>query len=422
MRLAELFSERPVGTAGPIEERLYVRQASGDLEELPALPVPAPVYCSSCSGQQEGQSLQSWKLAAYAPGLSRWWCFGDLVCQYHAALAGEKVPRWVLNVWTRLCKHLEFFGPPHLLVQKGLDKRGRTKHWRRCLVETSCNTTGILAALCIHMVEFREPDPVLVEVAAQEFLASRFKEGEEFELLVPLDREYAGAYCAPGAPVPPALAATLVTSGPFFFVQPFLSQAEDNEHAHLDAMFKRLFESGRLRGDVVPMATLLRELYSLEDLRWLARALVHQLARTMEAFEEASDFSDNPLEHTRMWGFRVDAALNYHLLEGRGVEGSSSRTPMVDAHLRSFHFLRKKHKRWGKRPQPRPSRRTAEPRLQSRYLEACRQWVRQSQHLCMVFDATRVGQKEILLCAILGTLPSGEQKAMWCPPQVPPKK
>lgn len=290
-----------VGSLTEAFASLVVEPPGEEASALPPLMVAPARYCSCPVPNDASQSLQSWEQGQYTLGLRTWWCLGDLVSLFHPQCQPEAVPKYMTNTWSRWLKHVAFCGPTELLMQPGIDRSGKAKHFRRLVAERTVSTTGALALMVSHQCLLRVPAPPLVRTALDSFLRCLLKT-EEYELHLPLDRELCDAYSAAGCGCPLELCETLVLLGTRMPIEPFLSQTEGNEHAHLDALFADLRAQGNVSEDTVELATLLPSLFQRRNLQWLCRGLIHQVARTMDGFRDAADFSENPLDHDRLWG------------------------------------------------------------------------------------------------------------------------
>lgn len=414
-RLRDLFRDRLV-VEPPGHQRLLVRRGGAAPAPSPDLRVPSPLYCTGGVHGEEPCSLQSWCLPYFARGLRNWWTLGDLVVLFHPDCKPESVAPFIQNTWGRWARHLALFGPIDLLLQRGIDRSGRNRHWRRHLVEHTVSTTGLLALHLVHMCLFRVPPPQCVRQALADFLKRRLKDGD-YTLDLSLDRVHSDAYSHAGGAVPPELAVSLPLRGATAYIAPFLEASSDNEHVRLRRLFEQLHHDGLCDDTTVPLVHLLQATYQQEELQWLARALVHQVARLIDSYRDPADFSDNPLQGDRLWGSRADPALSYHLAQGLGGLDEQGNAPHVEAAARDFCRLRKKHKRWSKRRQPVPGIGAAQGRMLSRYLEACKCFLRTCTEINIACDGSRVGGKEILLVAVLAKNKDGVLKTMWAPPQ-----
>ena len=120
----------------------------------------------------------------------------------------------------------------------------------------------------------------------------------------------------------------------------------------------------------------------------------------------------------RAWGPAADPDLTLHLVQGLGAASSSAGpATMVERHVATFHALRKPHRRWGKKGAPRVNVRAGTTSLLLRYRTAAKRFLEQCPTLSVALDASRVGGKDVLLVAILGTAETGEQRVCWAPPR-----
>ena len=107
-----------------------------------------------------------------------------------------------------------------------------------------------------------------------------------------------------------------------------------------------------------------------------------------------------------------------HLCSGLGNDAGLPAATFVEGHVRSFHALRRPHKRWGKKGPPLVQVSSTVGKELSRYLEASRGFLATCTSLSVACDASRVGGKDVLLVAILGIQSNGCAKVLWAPPQV----
>lgn len=170
------------------------------------------------------------------------------------------------------------------------------------------------------------------------------------------------------------------------------------------------------------LAALLVALKEDPHLSWLAAPLLQQVARALDVLSPPESFNRNPMEGAeRTWGKEADLDLTLHLVQGLGQAGSSNEggATFVEQHVAAFQKLRKTPRKWGKRGPPRPSVFRGTHSLLLRYRDAAKRFLEKCPRLCVALDASRVGGKDVLLVAILGTAEDGSQKAAWAPPQVP---
>ena len=144
---------------------------------------------------------------------------------------------------------------------------------------------------------------------------------------------------------------------------------------------------------------------------------MHQIAQAVEASINGDTLSSNPLDGDRCWGSRVDLEAARHLVLGRSMHGDAAAATFVEAHVRSFHCLRKTHRRWGKKPAPRVCVQHARGKELCRYMDAGRRFMASCETFAVACDAFRIGGKDILLVAILG-FQDARCSIMWAPPQV----
>ena len=121
-----------------------------------------------------------------------------MVAAFHSSLPPNKVPRYIQNAWDRWIAYCKPFGPPELLLKKGIDRTGRQRPWDRMLPETTLSTTGLLAVLLGQVEKCTNPEPRWVEQVMQSFLADQLR-GVSSELEIPFERDLAEAYSAAGS-------------------------------------------------------------------------------------------------------------------------------------------------------------------------------------------------------------------------------
>ena len=195
-----------------------------------------------------------------------------------------------------------------------------------------------------------------------------------------------------------------------------------NERVHLDKALADLHAKGLYRDGACQVSDLLLTTSHRRHLFWLARGLVHQVARAIECHRSHLDWSPNPLEGDRIWGGRADIALTTHLSMGLGGEDAGSDpTPFVEANVKHYLRLRKRHRKWGKKLKPaKPSAQRGVSMILSRYLATSQQFfsVENCSNIVISCDASRVGGREVLLVALLGTSHSGDTRVCWAPLQI----
>ena len=88
----------------------------------------------------------------------------------------------------------------------------------------------------------------------------------------------------------------------------------------------------------------------------------------------------------------------------------------IHGFAKNFAALRKKHKRWGKKSAPKVEVDAAVGLELSRYLDASQTFLRQCISISVAFDASRIGGKDVLLVAVLGS--TGDKSLIcWAPSQ-----
>lgn len=166
----------------------------------PPLPltVPKPGWLDPNAGVS-GQvvSLKAWVLPWMTKGVGVWWSAGDWAHAFHPGLAPNAVGRYLLNNWAKWEGYCKGLVPVALGLRKAIDRSGRERHWSRFLPEHTWSTTGLLAVLLGQATKSKIPDPEDVQHFMSRLLAKRL-EGEAVELRVPLDPQYAQAFCFPG--------------------------------------------------------------------------------------------------------------------------------------------------------------------------------------------------------------------------------
>ena len=284
-----------------------------------------------------------WRLPWLTKGVAHWWCLGDVAFALHTELDGMAVVRYVLNSWSRWTEYSTPFAPADLCLLKGIDRAGRTKRWNRVLVEHACSTTGLLCILLGQVAFCRKPDPLAASAFLHAFLEDRLG-STEVDLCVPLDKAVATAYCHAGLQPPLALCATLPLDGTALHLQPWLDQSEGNAHAHLREQVAALTEAGLVVDGHVHVGDMLESLRQTPALLWLCRALLHQVARLVDACWKGADFHENPVEAERSWGGRASLDLSLHVdtCQG-GLEASNEGATFPQQFVENFHKLRKKH-------------------------------------------------------------------------------
>ena len=383
------------------------------------LEVPRPLFRSMDLGETPPASVKLWELPWHPTGLRQWWCAGDIVNDMHPSLRGAGVPRFILNSWNRWAQYTVLFAPVGLCLKKGIDRRGVDRHWSRCLPDTAMSTTGLLAVLLGQIGKCRIPDPEQPMCILSSFLDDRLKDVAA-EILLPLDEEYVAAFCFPGGQAPASLCVRLPVDGSSLWLRPLVEQSQGNTNAHIVELLAAMSKRGNCGPDTVHLAQLLRHIYDHPSLMWLCKALLHQVARLVEAASKPEDFTSNPVEADRVWGGRVDLDLQAHLCTGQGADSEVPPANLVTAHVAAFHRLRKPHRRWGKKQRrPRVSFRKGMWGILTRYQDASRSFLRDCAQLALACDASRVGGKDVFLVVVLGTNNSGETRVCWAPPQVP---
>ena len=336
--------------------QLLLRGAAG-LQPI-ALEAPGPRWTNMVFEMGEPPTaIQQWLLPWHCKGLQQWWCAGDVAHVFHQSLAPDQAPRYLLNSWGRWSGYCEFVAPCLVALRKGIDRRGRDKHWSRMLPEHSVSTTGLLAILLGQALHCRVPAPDSVLHVLCVFLNDRLR-GAHVDLLLPLDQTYVDAYCFAGGQAPVPLCARLPVDGSRIHVEPFLAQAQGLTKVRLAALFSALTDRGDIANGAADLGALLFSLYKDTHLAWLSKALLQQVARLVEAHSQATTFTSNPLEGDRTWGGRVDVDLTAHLCSGLGATPGNERgapATFVEGHVASFLRLRKAHKKWSKKGPPKVS-------------------------------------------------------------------
>lgn len=399
---------------------VLLRKPDGQLAPLP-VPVPAPRWLAVHAGGQGGttQSLKQWCLKWMTRGLQMWWSAGDLAHLYHPGLKGDMVPRYVLNSWARWAGYVQDVMPVHIGLRKGIDRRGHEFHWTRFLPEPTLCTTALLTVLLGQATQCKVPERTSVQYVLSALLKERLA-GQAVDLLVPLDKEYATAYCFPGVQPPPALCARLPLDGHLLQAKPLVAQAPGITRLRLTWLVGRLADAGEVTAGKVDLGAFLVALRQDVTISWMLKGFVHQVGRLLEAVSPPECFSVNPLEGVeRTWGGAADIDMTFHLVQGLGADSSAGEAAtFVEQHVESFHRLRKHKKRDAKNPKAAKMnlRRTTSAFLM-RYQMAAKAFLSQCPVISVALDASRVGGKDVLLVAILGTSEAGETKVAWAPPQ-----
>ena len=115
----------------------------------------------------------------------------------------------------------------------------------------------------------------------------------------------------------------------------------------------------------------------------------------------------------------VDLDAQHHLCMGKGVDPEGEPPTFVEQHVRSFHKLRKTHKRWGIKTKP--CKITVDRGVGMtlvRYHAACKGFLQNCFCINVACDVSRIGGKDVLLVSLLATDTCGEARVCWAPPQV----
>ena len=279
-------------------------------------PVPPPKYRPLLASEDDvASSVQYWAMNCYTFGCRFWWVVGDVVMLFHPRCPPDKVVKYANNSWDRWSSYCQEVAPAELSMRKGLDRSGRERHWHRCLPEHTLSTTGLLCVLVNQILLCRSPDPIFPEHTLKTFLSNALANANS-EILLPLDPGLANAYCSAATKIPASLCSELPTERGEFWIRPWLDNSEGNTHTHLSKLFQELYAAGKCDNQKVSASVLLLELSRHSSLTWLGKALLHQLARLIEA--SPNDDTDNPVEGERIWGGRADLDLCLHLSMGRG--------------------------------------------------------------------------------------------------------
>ena len=171
------------------------------------------------------------------------------------------------------------------------------------------------------------------------------------------------------------------------------------------------------------LARLLVELYAIEELQWLARALLLPASVWIEEGWKDTERSSNPLDFDAHWGGQADHHLSELLVQGKGASGSSETAVFPEQHSRSFTLLRKRHKLWGKKKRGAPLQVASSRRcMLVRYRQASLDHFKQCQCISVALDGSRIGGKEVVLFMLTGTNAQGVTLSAWAPPQAPTEK
>ena len=172
-------------------------------------------------------------------------------------LASGKVTRYVLNSWQRWASYIGMCGPASTCLRKGIGRRGRERSWDRLLAEHTCSTTAWIAIWLGHSAKCRSPEQLHVDHCT-DVLQWDSLQGAEFDLEVPLHRDWADVYCFIGCKVPSHLSVAIPLHVSKFELPPFLEHAEGNEIIHIAGVMQSLHDASCVQENQCEARLLLR--------------------------------------------------------------------------------------------------------------------------------------------------------------------